>query len=100
MRPGRGVAGVGQSSRSYECDQQSRELKEGERRMKRVYRRPGVACWAIALGLCASQAQAQSHWQDADLTALTGGANAAARGIAMTFDPVWKTMRTHYVAVS
>jgi hypothetical protein len=37
------------------------------------------------------------QWQDADLTALTGGPNAAL-GIGMSFDPIWDGMRTHYLA--
>src|SRR5581483_10758086 len=39
-----------------------------------------------------------TRWQDADLTALTGGPTAYGIGIASTFDPLWNTPRTHYVA--
>jgi LGFP repeat/Fungal fucose-specific lectin len=52
---------------------------------------------AAVLGFCSLPLQAQSHWQDADLTALTGGALAATAGIATGFDPISKTPRTHYI---
>src|SRR5687767_15607182 len=42
-------------------------------------------------------AYARGQWQHADLTAITGGPSASG-GIATAFDPVWNTMRTHYIA--
>ena len=40
---------------------------------------------------------ANGQWQDADLTALTGGPTGVGT-ITMAFDPVWNGMRTHYNA--
>jgi hypothetical protein len=48
-------------------------------------------------GFCVGTLQAQSHWQDADLTAITAGPNANGT-IAIAFDPMWGGMRTHYIA--
>jgi hypothetical protein len=40
-----------------------------------------------------------STWQDADLTAMTGGPRVAyGSGIAMAFDPALNGIRTHYIA--
>src|SRR5258708_2177513 len=56
------------------------------------------ACMAV-LVFAGISAQAQSgRWQDADLTALTGGPAASGADMPMVFDPVWNGMRTHYVA--
>ena len=51
----------------------------------------------VVSALSAATAHAQ-RWQDADLTALTGGPNAAPFPMAMAFDPAYNGMRTHYVA--
>src|SRR5688572_27253984 len=51
----------------------------------------------LVSGLGVAPVHAQ-YWQDADLTALTGGPNANYFApMAMAFDPVWSTMRTHYI---
>src|SRR5438445_152405 len=42
----------------------------------------------FVLGFFGMTLQAQSQWQDADLTAITGGSNVQ-YGIAMVFDPLW-----------
>ncbi len=55
-------------------------------------------CVAV-FALAAMSAQAQSgQWQDADLTALTGGALSNGSDMRLVFDPAWGGMRTHYVA--
>ena len=50
----------------------------------------------LALGFRVMNLQAQSHWQHADLTAITEGPGTL-NPIAMAFDPVWQGTRTHYV---
>jgi hypothetical protein len=51
----------------------------------------------LVSGLCATPVQAQ-YWQNADLTAMTGGPDAMFfSSMAIAFDPAWNVMRTHYL---
>src|SRR5687768_15020289 len=52
---------------------------------------------SLAVLLLFSMAAYAGQWQDADLTAITGGATGEAWSQAIAFDPVWNVMRTHYI---